>query len=322
MCEAFSIFTGKNVFTMAKQTNDPGLGARYFKRTKRIINKDGTFNVKRYGTIDSIRDVYQSLISISWLKLLGIVIAVYVAINCLFALIYVAIGVDHLSGVEAGTFSEDFFNALFFSTQTFTTVGYGAMSPQGFWVNLIAMFESMMGLLSFALATGIIYGRFSKPSARIMFSEKALIVPGDQYNLHFRIINQRSNVMLEMDATVMLMITEQEPDGSIRRRYYDLPLELNHIKFFPLSWTIVHSINESSPLYGKTEEQLCTMDAEILILIKGFDETFSQVVYASHSYLYNEIVWGAKFVRPFKTNEEGDVEMHINDIHTYEKVDL
>jgi inward rectifier potassium channel len=304
---------------MQKQTIDPGLGEKYFQKTKRIINTDGSFNVIKVGTGFNYRDIYQYLINISWTKFFLIVLSVYISLNFLFAFLYYFIGVEDIAGIATNSLN-NFLDAFFFSAQTLTTVGYGGMSPKGLLVNVISAFEAMSGLMCFALITGLLYGRFSRPSARILFSENAVIAPYRGITgLQFRIANQRRNTLMEIEARVLLVLIEKD-GNQYNRKYFDLKLERNSVYFFPLTWTIVHPINEESPFYGKSEAEIKLFEPEILILIKGFDDTFSQVVHSRYSYTAGEIIWNAKFIRAFNNEENGDIIFNIEDIHKFEMV--
>jgi len=304
---------------MQKQTIDPGLGEKYFQKTKRIINTDGSFNVIKVGTGFNYRDIYQYLINISWTKFFLIVLSVYISLNFLFAFLYYFIGVEDIAGIATNSLN-NFLDAFFFSAQTLTTVGYGGMSPKGLLVNVISAFEAMSGLMCFALITGLLYGRFSRPSARILFSENAVIAPyRGMTGLQFRIANQRRNTLMEIEARVLLVLIEKD-GNQYNRKYFDLKLERNSVYFFPLTWTIVHPINEESPFYGKSEAEIKLFEPEILILIKGFDDTFSQVVHSRYSYTAGEIIWNAKFIRAFNNEENGDIIFKIEDIHKFEMV--
>ena len=306
---------------MARESRDPGFGRSYESRTTRVINKDGSFNVERKGGGFNFRDTYQWLIGMSWISFLGISLLTYLIINCLFALIYFFIGVESLTFEKQDTLW-DFSHAFFFSVQTFTTVGYGAISPVGLSAQFVASIEAMIGLMSFALATGLLYGRFSKPSTRVLFSHKALIAPYKGINsLQFRVVNQRSNVLMEMHARVMLALTDPEVDG-YNKNYYFLNLETPEIQFFPLSWTIVHPIDSESPFYGLTAKELEKREAEVMIQIKGFDDSFSQTVHIRSSYLHNEIVWGGKFIRNFYPDESGKIVVDTQRVHDYEPAPL
>jgi len=290
---------------MFKQAQDPGLGEKYFKHTKRIINKDGSFNIKRTGGGLSSINAFHYLINISWTKFLLIVFAGFVGVNLFFAILYQLAGIENLTNAAAENGLQSFLNTFFFSVQTFATVGYGGIHPTGILSNIIASLESMTGILSFALATGLLYGRFSKPSAKIIFSERAIITSFKEGKaLMFRVANSRPNILMEMEANAMMTYLDKS-DNRFTRKYFPLKLEIKFIYFFPLPWTIVHPIDEDSPLNGKTAKNLEELEAELLIMIKGFDDSFSQHVITRSSYKYDEIKWDAKFVRAYSTNEDG-----------------
>ncbi len=311
---------------MAKQkpVNDPGLGQRFSKRTaQKIINDDGSFNVKRIGSGSFLNDIYHYLLHLTWGKFILLVLAYYGVANLLFASVYFYIGVEHLYGANNESVMDEFLSSFFFSAQTFTTVGYGGISPKGISASVAAAFEALFGLMSFAFITGLLYGRFIKPTAKILFSENALISPynGDGRAIMFRVANKRKNELIETSATVMMMTVDKTSDG-YSRNYTDLELEIDAIKFFPLNWTIVHPIDENSPLYGKGKDFFESHDVEFLVLIKAFDDTFSQTVYARYSYKWDEVVWGAKYLRPFYLDDDGRVVMDLADLNNYEKVSL
>ena len=302
---------------------DPGLGTKYGRRTNRVINKNGTFNVVRVGTAFSTRNVYQALLRMSWPLFLGIVILAMVLLNALFALLYVAVGVEGLTGIEPNGLVHNFMQAFYFSFQTFTTVGYGALAPKGDFIAFLAALEAMFGLICFALATSLLYGRFSRPSARLKYSNNLLVAPGSgdkaQWNLQFRIANMRQSNLMEMEASMILTYVE-EVGGDFTRKYQQLKLERDYVLFFPLNWTIVHAIDESSPLYNKSLDELQRMQAEVLIMLKGYDDTFAQTVHSRYSYTFDEFVWGARFLPCYETGEHGDVVLHLDRLDDYEKV--
>ena len=305
---------------MKQESFDPGLTTQFSGALRRTINPDGTFNVRRKGL--RLRDInlYLQLIDTTWPRFLLIVLVGFVTINTLFAFTYFVMGMDHFQGTEAelGAFA----NAFFFSVHTLTTVGYGYVYPRGFWANSVAAIEAATGLMVFAIATGLLYGRFSRPSARILFSDRALIAPyQDGSSLQFRITNARTNVLMEMEARVLLM-TVDNINGQLKRDYFDLPLQLRKVYFFPLTWTIVHPIDTSSPLFGKSAEDLARLATEILILVQGFDDTFSQVVHARYSYRHDEIAWGEKFEPAFHVDSNGDLVLEIDRIHARRQISL
>jgi len=305
---------------MFKQAQDPGLGEKYFRHTKRIINKDGSFNIKRTGGGLASINAFHYLINVSWTRFLLIVFAGFITINVFFAAFYQLAGIENLSNAASSDGLQSFLNTFFFSVQTFATVGYGGMHPIGILSNIISSFESMTGILSFALATGLLYGRFSKPSAKIIFSDKAIITPFQGGNaLMFRVANSRDNILMEMEANAMMTFLDKS-DNRFTRKYFPLKLQIKFIYFFPLPWTIVHPIDEDSPLYGKTAKDLEEVEAELLIMVKGFDDSFSQHVIARSSYKYNEIDWDVKFVRAYSTDETGETMVALEKISETEKV--
>src|SRR5258706_289757 len=278
---------------MEQPSFDPGLTQKFSGNLRRFINKDGTFNVRRQGVTWRATHPYLRLINMSWPAFLTIVFFAYVVVNTLFAVAYFLVGMQGIQGGEASTAAERFTNAFFFSAQTLSTVGYGSMAPHGIAANILSAFEAMLGLMGFALATGLLFGRFSRPSARIGFSDQMVIAPyQDGVSLQFRVVNHRMNSLVELEAKVMLMTVEDVGPES-KRIYKVLNLERPSVYFFPLTWTIVHPIDRESPLHGKTAADLEKLQAEVLILIKGYDDTFSQTVNAKYSYRYDEIKWGA-----------------------------
>jgi inward rectifier potassium channel len=306
---------------MEKPTFDPGLTQQYTGNLRRTINQDGTFNVTRRGA--NWRDIhpYLHLISIPWPAFLAAVFAAYLTVNTIFASLYYSLGPGHLLGGDSPHKVDRFLNAFFFSAHTLTTVGYGNIAPGTISANILAATEALIGLLGFALATGILFGRFSRPSARIGFSERALVAPyEDRTSFQFRIVNRRPNTMMEVEATVILMLVEGEP-GKQKRTFQNLPLELPNIDFLALTWTIVHPIDESSPLFGKSKAELERKQAEVIVLIKAFDETFSQSVRARYSYRYDEIAWNAKFTPAFDFDETGNMVLNINKVGSYASVE-
>jgi inward rectifier potassium channel len=299
-----------------KPSFDPGLTQQVTGNLRRAIDKDGGFNVEREGGSWRHIHPYLHLISISWPAFLGLVVLAYLIVNTIFALIYFSLGPGHLAGGDAPTAGMRFLNAFFFSAHTLTTVGYGNVAPSTISANSVAAFEAMVGLMGFALATGVLFGRVSRPSAKIGFSENMLVAPYQGgTSLQFRIVNLRPNVLIEINASIMLMTVEQG-----QRQYVALNLERSNIYFFPLTWTVVHPIDETSPLFGKTAAELEVLQAEVLILIKGFDDTFSQTVNARYSYRFDEFVWGAKFSPAFHIDPEGRMVLELDGLSRYQSI--
>lgn len=306
-----------------KKTQDPGTGTAYKRNSKRVINKDGSFNVLRSGLRPSYRNTYQALIKMSWPHFFMVIFTFLICVNLLFALLYVVTGVDGISSVVPGSFGEDLLNAFFFSFQSFTTVGYGAMAPISTDTHVIVLLETVSGWLCFALVTGILYGRFSRPSARLKYSDNILIAPyrNGLNCLQFRIANMRKSMLINMEATVLLVLLDKHGNSS-SRQFLPLELERDQILFFPLNWTIVHPIDEKSPLNGMTKEELKELDMEVLILIKGFDDTFSQTVHSRYSYKCDELIWGAKFIPAYDTVDSGDFMLYFEKMDQYDEMEL
>jgi len=226
-------------------------------------------------------------------------------------------GVENLSGApEEGTV-EKFLHAFYFSIQTITTVGYGAISPLNHAMSIISSFEALLGLMGFAVASGVLYGRFSRPSAKIRFSRHALIAPYHDINsFQCRIVNRRSNQLVELEAQIFLVKYEKVGDRS-QQRFYKLDLERDKIALFPLNWTIVHPIDTSSPLYEIDADELSAFNAEFLMIVKGYDDTFAQNVHARYSYKCQDLIWGAKFEPVYYTDAQGMTIVEINKIDRY-----
>ncbi|UII23499.1 ion channel [Fulvivirga ligni] len=310
----------------SSRTEDPGTGTQYTINSKRIINRDGSFNVIKQGLGYSTRNVYQSLIRMSWTRFFIIIFAFLLLVNALFASIYALIGIDQLGGITTTKGLNNFLEAYYFSFQTFTTVGYGVLHPVGHLANILAVLEAVIGWMCFALITGMLYGRFSKPSAHLHYSDKALVSPGKNgyKTLQFRIANMRNSNLMEMQATLILVIVEKNSDGTgiSKRSFVDLKLQRNSIIFFPLNWTIVHVIDEESPFYGKEYQDFVDMNAELIVMVKGYDDTFSQTVHSRFSYKCKEIVWGARFKPAYQTQTSGDIFLYFDKMSEYDEVDL
>ncbi len=313
---AFSRKFNKPVTT----TDDLGLGTR--DGNARNVNKDGSFNVNRVGA-EKFKpyEIYHLLISMSWRKFIFGILMLYLIMNLVFATIYYWVGVEHLAGIDlAGSETQKFLDAFFFSSQTLTTLGYGRIAPIGSLASSVAAIESMLGLLGFALATGLLYGRFSRPEAKILYSTKAVIAPYKNITAFmFRICNQRSNQLIEVEVEITLAYTEP---GKTVRNYLAVPLERKKINLFPLSWTVVHPIDEASPFYGMNEADIIEMKAEFVILVKAFDDTFSQTVYSRSSYRAEEIIFGAKFLPMFSQQADGITRLDLGLIDAMEHVEL
>lgn len=297
-----------------------GFGTKNYNSSVRFLNKDGSVNIRRKsgGMLDRI-DMYHWLITISWTRFFILVLCGYIVTNTLFAMVYYSMGAARFGGLEVHDKVSAFFELFFFSAQTLTTVGYGHIYPGDSATGTVAALESMLGLLGFAIATGILYGRFSRPVAHIKYSNDALVSPYKEISgFMFRIANQTQNELLETECRVVLAINNKE---TRRRDFNRMELELDRINFLPLTWTIVHPIDENSPMYGLTEEDLKEGDAEFIILIKAVNDTYFQTVYSRMSYKASEVVWNAKYApmnpRPGKG---GNISLDLAEIHHYHKL--
>ncbi|MDO8500260.1 MAG: ion channel [Gemmatimonadaceae bacterium] len=282
---------------------------------KRLLNRDGSFNPRREGLrFLAGRSAYHFFLNISWKKFFATVAGGYFLANVIFALAYLACGPNAIEGQDPRFFGGEFGRAFFFSVETIGTIGYGNIYPTGVAANLIVTIESLTGLLMLALGTGILFARFSRPTAAIVFSERAVVTGyRDQTGFMFRLTNARKNQLIELEAKVLF----SRMDGA-SRRYDQLTLERTRLVFFPLSWTIVHPINEKSPMWGLTDTDLADTDAEFLVLLSGIDETFSQMVHARTSYKPHEIVFGERFVNIYKpVRADGTVAIDVRKLgHT------
>jgi inward rectifier potassium channel len=296
---------------MHKPSFDPGLTQQFTAPYRRVINQDGSLNVQRRGATWRDFHPYLHLINMGWPAFLLTLFLGYVAANTVFAFGYFALGPGQLEGADAATALGRFLNTFFFSSHTLTTVGYGNIFPKTTAANVVAAFESLVGVLGFAVATGLLFGRVSRPSARLGFSDNALMAPyQDSSSLQFRVVNRRSNSLVEAQAQVLLMTVERQ-DGKPVRRYHQLPLERPGLLFLALTWTVVHPIDIHSPLHGKTAADLAELQAEIIILIKAYDDTFSQTVISRHSYRHDEFLWGLRFAPAFHVDPAGDIVLEL-----------
>jgi inward rectifier potassium channel len=276
------------------------------QRQLRLLNRDGSFNVQRRGRGLSSFLAYSNLVSTTWNRFFVFVGAVYLALNGCFAVLYDACGPHGLFNTVDTGIASPILRAFFFSIHTSATIGYGSTVPVGLATNTLVALESVVSMLGIAIVTGLVFARFSRPVADILFSQKAVMSwIGENRAFEFRIINTRNNQIIDLHVRLLVSRFEDHPSGTAVRRYYPLSLERESVVFFPLSWTVVHIVDKNSPLYGVTEDQLCASGAEFLILLTGMDETFSQVVNARSSYRANEIIWDAKFSDIFIYDPEG-----------------
>ncbi|MEO8720816.1 MAG: ion channel [Ginsengibacter sp.] len=301
-----------------------GYGVNSTSYGGRFLNKNGSPNVEKKGVgyFEKI-SWYHVLLEMSRLKFLSVILIFYLAINLLFGFLYFLLGGDKLSGIVANSSIKEFEETFFFSCQTFTTVGYGRISPIGFIASALSSLEALIGLLSLAVVTGLLYGRFSRPKAFIRFSKNAVLAPfRNEKALMFRLAPFKNTTLTDADAKVTLGLIIEE-NGSPVNKFYQLPLEYNTVNSLTLSWTIVHPITETSPFYNFTKEDYQNAQGEILVFIKAFDDMFSNTVVARTSYTLNEIVIGAKFDPMYhKSDNKNRTLLHLNKLNSYSPADV
>lgn len=303
----------------SNSTKDPGLGSKFQKPIHRMMNPDGSYNIIRKGGLNGVQDFYKYLLEIKWYWFFLFITSFYIFMNLIFTSLYLLVGIDQLNG--ASKLQSDFFNAFFFSAQTFTTVGYGAISPNGKAADILAMIEAFVGLLSFALATGLLYGRFSKPSLKISFSENLLITPFEDVNaMMFKMVNLRNNVLLNTKVNLLFIIDKGSGQEEFNKEYYKLKLESDTVHFFPLTWTLVHKIDVDSPLFELSISKLKSRNAEVIVMVETFDETFGQMIIQKHSYAQEQWTEGKKFDRNFRMDENGKLILHINELNNLSNI--
>lgn len=259
----------------------------------RIFSQTKQSNAVRIGSSHSYwSDLYHWLLTLSWLGFLGLICFLYVTVNALFALAYLADG-NGIQNARPGSFPDVFF----FSVQTLATIGYGAMYPTTTYTNIVAAIEAMVGLLGIAMVTGLAFARFSIPTAKVLFSNVAVISPHNGVlTLMFRTANKRRNRILEAQIQITVVRNEITAEGQFMRRFHDLKLVRSQTPIFTLTWLVMHPIDRDSPLYGMTPEQLAEAEVELVVTLTGIDETVAQTIHARHSFLAQDILWKMRFV--------------------------
>lgn len=306
---------------MSDEERDLGFGSVVSQESRRLLNRDGSFNAERTGLGLAGLAPYHALLTMSWARFLAIFTVCYFGLNAAFALAYLLCGAGTLRGQASGMADGTFLEAFFFSIQTFATIGYGDIIPVGAAANALVTAESFVSILAVALSTGLIFARFSRPRAQIRFSNHAVIAPYRGITaFEFRIVNERRSEMVEVDAKVIYTYIDSV-DGVPSRQYLQLPLERSHVVFFPLTWTVVHPIDAASPLQGLTAEQMAAQSSEFLVIVSGTDEALSQAVHARTSYQTSEIVWSAKFTSVFRVaSPAGAIRIDVDKLDDMETV--
>jgi len=268
----------------------------------RTPSRMGSAGIRRIAARRSgAADLYHRLLTIPWPGFFAAIAVAYVLFNITFGLLFL-MQPGAIANAQRGSFAD----AFFFSVQTMATIGYGDMHPATFYANLMVSVEVLLGMTGLALATGLMFARFSRPTARVIFTRRAVIAPHNGVpTLMFRAANQRRNQILEAQINVAMLRNEVSAEGTMMRRFYDLALARSRTPMFSLTWTVMHEINENSPFHGCTPQSLEAADSEIVITLIGIDETFAQTIHARHSYGAEDIAWNHRFADILSQLEDG-----------------
>lgn len=289
------------------KAEDPGIGRFSKEKAKRFIKEDGSFNVIHKNRKRTVNETYTYLLGLSWSHFLLLLFFFFFLLNSVFAFFYLLIGVQFI-GVDPESLFLDFCNAFFFSVQTTTSVGYGLFSPNNLLAGFVSSIEAFIGLVFFAFVTGLLYGRFSKPKSNIRFSKNILYTDFKEGKaLMFRIVNRRKSMVVLPKIKVSLSISFPNNNGGYENEFFNLEMERDQITYLPTSWTLVHEIDENSPLKKYTYSQLLQLHAEVLILLSYHDDSFNDILHQAHSYTFDSLKKGYKFKKAFKFNENGKV---------------
>ncbi|PDS26233.1 ion channel [Flavobacterium branchiophilum] len=301
-----SLIRKKNIRDIKSKANT-GFGNQASEFENRFINKNGNANVIKSGIsfLDSI-SWYHLMLTVSKRNFIFALLMGFILINTIFASLYYFIGIEHLNGInKTSSQLEQLAQAYFFSAQTFTTVGYGHISPKGFLTSMLAALEALIGLLSFALATGLFYGRFSKPKAFILFSQHAIIAPYKSGKaLMVRLVPFKNISLIDAEVQITAGIIIEENNTRVNK-FFTLDLEMNQIASLNLNWTLVHEITEQSPFYGFSQEDFAQTKGEIIVYFKAFDDMYSNTVSIKTSYIFEEIIYDAKFEKMYYNTPKG-----------------
>ncbi len=307
----------------ASDTNeDLGIGRVAAERsTARFVNSDGSFNTRRLGLgWLSSQNIFYGLITLQPALFFGFLAATFILINLFFASLYWFCGADALQAGSNLVLENRFWRGFFFSVQTLSTIGYGHVAPASLAANIVATIEAFVGLLAVALATGLLFARFSKPMTRILFSKNMLFAPYQNgMGWMIRVVNGLQSEVLDIEALVTLSWFENIKGAQVRK-FYQLKLERQKVAFFNLSWTVVHPITQDSPLWGVTEKMLLESDAEFLIVLQGVDDVLFQRVHARGSYKAVQAIWNAKFADMYAPTSLGYVAVDATKLSDYQKL--
>lgn len=288
-----------------RKGNEFGFGNATIGKNHRLLNKDGSFNIKRIGLSFKERfSFFHWMININWATFFIIIIVIYFIASALFAFVYdVVLGVSHFYGIKTKSHFGNYLELFFFSAQTSTTVGYGRINPATNIASFIAVLDALSGVLYFAIVTGLLYGRFSKPAPMILFSDNGVVAPyKDGFAVMFRLANKLNHQLQNAEVRLIASIIF-DVDNKQSRQYFDLDLERKEIIFLASSWTIVHPIDEKSPFFGMSETEFNQSEPEFMLHLKVYDQSYSQDTLTNTSYRKEEIIWNAKFQSILISNE-------------------
>lgn len=279
--------------------------------SQRLLQTSGRLNVERVGLrYTPLLDLYHALLVTRWWSFLLWMFGVWLLINLGFALLY-RLGGDCLVNARPGSLED----AFYFSVHTMATIGYGTIVPRTEYANLVVVIESFVGMLSQAVMTGLVFAKFSRPTARVLFSRQAVLTRRDQRDvLMFRMANGRANQVVQANLSVVYSYNDVTPEGESTRRLVDLTLTRSITPFFVLSWTAIHVVDETSPLWGLSLEQMREQDTEFFVIFSGIDETFSQAIHARYSYRPEDLVRG-RFADIISVNERGQRRIDYRKFH-------
>ncbi|NJR25660.1 MAG: ATP-sensitive inward rectifier potassium channel 10 [Richelia sp. CSU_2_1] len=286
----------------------------------RLVNRKGQFslNIVRLGVPRlHFADLYHWLLNLGWPQFFLLIFLSYTVTNSLFALVYLA-GGDCITNARPGSFKD----AFYFSVQTMATIGYGSMYPRNDYANTVVAVQALFGLWGVAMVTGLAFAKFSRPTARVIFSRVAVIAPFNGVpTLMYRTANQRRNQILEAQQRATLIRDEVTAEGELMRRFYDLQLMRSNSPIFALTWTVMHAIDENSPLYDLTAKDLVEHQTEIVITLTGIDETVSQTIHARHSFVASEVLWDMRFVDIISRTPDGKRVVDYTRFHQVKAVE-
>ena len=299
----------------AKQTRDATQSSEPLRIVRRGRAKQSGGHSRPGAVFLGVRkailsDAYFVVLEASWSRVIAGIVVLYLLVNVLFAGVYV--GVGGIQGARQGSFAD----AFFFSVQTMATIGYGAMHPVTPFANALVTAEALIGLLGVAMATGILFTKFARPVAKLVFSDVAVISVRDGVaSLQFRVANIRGNHVMQAGLRVVLVRNEVTAEGESVRRWHDLDLVRSHSPIFAITWTAVHQITDESALHGETTASLRASEAEVIVTLAGTDSTLASTIHARHSYIADEILWGARFVDIIGRSDDGRRTIDFREFH-------